>query len=52
MGHEIIFVAQQFAAIQCYQQLARFHIHPFLWSLEQRVVKFMFLEGRVVWLEK
>ena len=33
MGHEIIFVAQQFGAIHCYLRLARFHIHPLLWSL-------------------
>jgi hypothetical protein len=33
MGHEMIIVAQQFGAIQCYLHLARFHIHPFLWSL-------------------
>ena len=33
MGHEVIFAAQQFGAIHCYLHLARFHIHPLLWSL-------------------
>ena len=54
IGHEIIFVAQQFGAIHCYLHLARFRIHPLLWSpgrffLAPSCSTLVFFEGRVVW---